>query len=992
MRVPLWIIDFNQEGRSAEFLERWWQAYNQNADQKPMPDDRWFYVTRAVSKSYAEILDDAGHLTLVRDGRDPLIPAFKKPVAPKELNVVFLGDITDESQTIPHFHFWAAKLRLALLKEESQWTTLSRVHFYGMLWRPNTAAVAPGVTAKTRGFLQELNMLMKQDVNHAPFRSVAFIESSARPEDKAAALEKMNLALLHLSAQNYLGDSNDRRFVDLSATGVFYESSVHAQQGEFLLSNALVDKIANSREPEFFNPTEAQAFVDGNHDVLETLSGETLVGNLTEDCPAPSAKSYAYDIEPGISPWSTRLRKVWEEYYCDFIPNYKKNLVNRVKRGLKTFARDYRTRLYANQKEAVTKVAEILQKQVFRIFNDGSASEYVSLAQAEEILKRYRQKLEIFAKDGESVRVTPFSIPSELKKAAGQARAENRNPQEAMAVLENRISHHSVAVFALLVRVVVLGFLLGFLAWSLLPVLIGVNAAMAVTALLGLLPLFVALVQFRYMRIRIEALKQQYVGIMLLQCEDELRDNIRECLKVTYEELLQYCDWLKKYKLDFLRKHLKVLSPSGFSFVESSVFQPLVKAGSSDLNEDNTVLIPPVTLEALDDIQLSGSFGYSPLLNFEASSPLHQIEIEGVSYDIKTVVKNNRHLSKLVRQLMEARTKVRRSIEREAAFQSRDVQGKTLLLLDVSGSMDGQPLSDLKKAVHALEDSYSVEWIAFNDAVVASSFDEGANIDALQSGGGTNFIPPLKLAVGKVHEELYDEIILISDGSPFETTEAILAVAAMLEQPLNTISIGHDGASVMRELSDKTGGIQIVVDEVKEIIRWEGKMNAVVLLGENGEFSFGELIAKCHIPGCARALHNFVSSRIRMEAAGLPSLISRFHGSGLPEWAQFTRHGSALTQTAEVLEEQYLLGVDQKTVDDKPFTDKVSGIIESPALVALEGPLMLATLISVRGVALKDFLWAGLDDRCADLNDRPQLESLLYGSPAITNIHNRPIR
>lgn len=991
MRTPLWIIDFNQDSRSQEFLDRWWKAYGQNADKAPLPDDLWYYVTQAEGKSFDEVMDDAGHLTLIRDGRDPLIPAFKNKPVPSTLNVVFLGDVTDEKLTIPYFHFWAAKLRLALLKEESQWTTVTRVHFYGMLWRPNTAAVAPGVSAKTRGFLHELNMLMKQDVNHAPFRSVAFVESPDRPADKAAALEKMNLAVLHLSAEDYLGDEEHHRFVDLSATGVFYEASVHAEQGEFLLSNALMDKIANSRESEFFNASAAKSFVDGSSDFLDTFASDTIAGELTDDCPSPGEKTYAYDIVPGISPWSSKLKKVWSEYYCDFIPNYKKNLVNRVKRSLQTFSRDYREKLYANQKEAVTKVAEGLQKQVFRIFVDGSASDYVSLAQAEEILSQYKRKIQDVAAEVGDVRITPFAIPSELKNAAKQARAENRTPQEAMAVLEDKISRHPVAVFALLARAIVLGFLLGFLSWSFLPVLAGQTVALIVTAVLGILPLCVSLLQFRAMRIRIEALKQQYVGIMLLRCEEELRSDIMQCLQVTYQELLQYCDWLKTNKLNFLKDHLSVLSPSEFSFIESIVLQPLVKAGNSNANEDNVVLIPPVALDAFDDIQLSGSFGREPLLDFDASSPMHQISIDGVSQDVKAVVKNNKYLSKLVKQLMDARTKVKRSIEREATFLSRDVQGKTLLLLDVSGSMSGQPIEDLKKAVHSLEESYMVEWIAFDDKIVASSFEDN-EIDQLHSGGGTNFIPPLTMAVEKVREAIYDDIILISDGSPFESTEDILEVAYQLQQPLNTISIGDGGASVMKELSDKTNGVQIVVNEVKEIIHWEGKMQAIVQLGENGEFSFGDLIAKCHIPGCARAIHNFASSRILSEAATLSSLITKFPGKGLYEWSQFTRHGAVLSQTADVLDEQYLLGVDKDAVENRSFASAVEKHIDNPVLVPLEGPLMLASLLSVRGVALRDLLWAGLDENCADLNDKAQLAALLFGKPTICNLYDRPIR
>ena len=991
MRTPLWIINFNEKGTPSAFFGRWWRAYAQNTDTAPGPEDKWFYVTDCFKKTYDDVLDDAAHRTLPRNGREPLIPVFGGLGKPNSLVVLFFGDITDEN-TIHCFHFWAASLRGALLSQETQWTTVPSVRFYAFLWRPNTAGVAPGVPKETRGFLQELNMLMKEDVNHAPFRSVCFIESSANNEDKQAALEQMNIAALHLSANDFLGDEQSRRFVDLSATGVYYEAAVHAQQGEFLLSNALMDKIAHSDDPEFFNAKAAQDFVDSDDAFLETFTAKTFVASLKEDCPVPDVKTYAYDLVPGISPWSSKLRKVWEEYYCDFIPNYKKNLVNRVKRGLSTFVRDYREKLYANQTDVITKESQRLQKQVFSIFTHGTATQYVSISQAEEILRLYRKKIEEEAGDALGVNFSVFAIPDELRGAAKQAEAEHRTPKEAIAVLEHKIAHHPVAVFALLIRAVVLGLLLGFLGWTFLPLFMETTPALALSVVLGALPLGVSLLKFRIMRIRIKALKNQYIGVMLRRSEEELRKDILECLKVTYEELLEYCDWLKANKLDFLRKHLSVLSPSEFSFVETPVLKPLVKAGNlTTREEESVVLIPPVSLKAFDDVRLSGSFRKEPLLNFENTNGMHKININGVDHDIKAIMKSNAHLSTLARDLMNARIKVKRSIEREATFLSRDVHGKTLLLLDVSGSMGGQPLEDLKKAVHSLEESYEVEWIAFDDKIVASSFEEGSSIDSLSSGGGTCFIPPLEMAAQKVREAIYDDIILISDGSPFENTESILAVAYQLQQPLNTISIGNDGASVMKELSEKTNGTQIVVSEVREIIHWEGKMQAVVQLGENGEFSFGELIAKCHIPGCAQAMRVFVASRLISEYATLGSLISRYPGKGLGEWALLTRQGATLTPTRQILDEQYLLGTDETTSNDPAFIMVAEKHLSAPVHVSLDGPLMLATLVYARGLALRDFTWAGLDENCSDLNNKAGLSEIIRGA-TITNLYDRPIR
>lgn len=993
MRTPLWVLDFTENGHSARFFETWWKAYRENSATPVHEDDKWFYISSCAGRKYEDILDEAGRLTMKRDGQDPLIPVFKYEGRENQdvLNVVCIGDITDEKNTLPFFHFWATRLRLALRRDESQWTTLRRVHFYGMLWRPNTAAVAPGVSATTRGFLQELNLLMQQDVNHLPFRSVCFVESPAAKTEKDAAFDKLYLATLQISASDFIGDSEKRRFLDLSASGVFFEASVQARQGEFLLSSSLMEKLARSQEAPFYDVGAAREYVDADQTTLECFQAQSVVNSLKDDCPTLQAKAYAFDVKPGISPWSTRLKKVWADYYCDFIPNYKKNLVNRVKRGLKTYARDYKEKLYANQKATVTALAGLLQKQVFRIFFDPDASRYIGLQQAGKILAVYQQRIHDLSTGDASIQ--PFAIPDELKGAARQAQVENRTPEDALAVLEHKLAHHPVIMLAMLARTLVLGGLLSFLAWTYLPFFLSAGAAVGCTVVAGILPLLAGMLGHRARRIRIESLKQQYIGVMLNRCQEALRNEIIKCLKTTYDELAEYCKWLQKNKLDFLAEHLSVLSPTDFSFEESPVLQPLIKAGKAKTGEGDTrVLIPPVTVEDIPDEQLTGSFGRQPLLDFGGGIPLHTVNIGGVDKDIQEVIKKNDILSGLVKDLMSARATVKQSIEREATFTSKDIKGKTLLLLDVSGSMDGEKLEDLKKAVHTLEDSYSVEWIAFDDAVVSSSFEDAANIDALRAGGGTNFIPPLKLATEKVCEDLYDDVILISDGAPFEKVEDILAVALQLGQPLNTISIGSDGAEVMKELSEKTAGIQIVVDDVKEIIRWEGKMQAIVRLGEVGEFTFGELLSKCHIPGCAKALSAFVRSRMRQEAVTLNSLIGAYPGKGLEEWAFVTKRGAALSQTANPLEEQYFLSMDEAASNDEDFRRVLDNKVSRPKKEDVEDPFILATLLYFRALKLSDFAWAGLDETCPDLNDRATLKELLPEGAKLCNLFDRPIR
>ena len=99
-----------------------------------------------------------------------------------------------------------------------------------------------------------------------------------------------------------------------------------------------------------------------------------------------------------------------------------------------------------------------------------------------------------------------------------------------------------------------------------------------------------------------------------------------------------------------------------------------------------------------------------------------------------------------------------------------------------------------------------------------------------------------------------------------------------------------------------------------------------------------------------------------------------------------------MTQTANVLDECYMLGVDKAAMEDKSFVEVADKYLGSPKLQDFDAPLMLATLISLRGVTLRDFVWAGLDERSADLNDKEQLVSCIFGNPVICNLYNKPIR
>ena len=53
----------------------------------------------------------------------------------------------------------------------------------------------------------------------------------------------------------------------------------------------------------------------------------------------------------------------------------------------------------------------------------------------------------------------------------------------------------------------------------------------------------------------------------------------------------------------------------------------------------------------------------------------------------------------------------------------------------------------------------------------------------------------------------------------------------------------------MKELADKTAGMQIIVEDVSQIDTQLGNdLNVLLSVGDNGTFMFSDLLRKCHIP------------------------------------------------------------------------------------------------------------------------------------------------
>lgn len=165
-----------------------------------------------------------------------------------------------------------------------------------------------------------------------------------------------------------------------------------------------------------------------------------------------------------------------------------------------------------------------------------------------------------------------------------------------------------------------------------------------------------------------------------------------------------------------------------------------------------------------------------------------------------------------------------------------DTQIETrLLLLDISGSMCGNPLKELKDAV----DNYLaiLEKAESHDIIGCIAFSDGAHLNSslssnyaqmkkvvksLVCGGGTNMLSAFQLASGTLQgQEGYpQEIILLSDGEPNDRGEVINYLTNLKKIPIHTVGVGGDyDCDLLENISTQTSGKFYSADDISHLTK-----------------------------------------------------------------------------------------------------------------------------------------------------------------------------
>ncbi len=1008
---PTWIFNFAKKDSVESFFAAFWKSVQQNSasDAKKL-----YYITDGFAKDFSienTVSVIARNIVTPIGDNAQLIEGWLNNNTvnhPKHsaLNLVFIGDITNE-ETQKNMHVLARMLRASLLDNSKQWTTAD-VRSYALLWRPKSAGVQT-VSNASKAFLNELHSLMMLDINNRPFHKVLFFESAEGNEEKEEMIKAMTNMSLYLSLHQQSNSEGNRDilfnqdtsilYLNAGCAGVFYEKEVQREQEAYLLSVMLLDKLKTGSDSEFCDAEKAREIFERNMALVESLSPECVESSIKTECPRPYGSREKYGVDSTIYPLSLKLKEVWTTYYNKYVVNLKRNLVNRTRRALFQFAEDYKEKLRAERIQFINSRLQKIEDFVFEMFKDPSEHRVISIPQSKLLLEKLVAKLEEYLKCTDSDKFTSFTLPVYLEGAYAQAKSEhNEDENSVLAVLDGKLRNHPVFILSLFVRAIVLG---AMMAYFVAPFFDNVLVKYIIGTVLFVAPILFGLWRFKEHVVRIDSLKDQYTACVLMRLQNDLNEELRENIQHVYRDLLEYCKWLEDHKLGYLENKLSAIKPIEFSFEESKYFKPLVNCSvHNGIYNSCTALNNTNSREMLSDPKkLSGSFGEYELLG---NLPIGQIQFsDGNSLTISEIINDNKehYKSKLLKELLESKTAVCNNEEIMVKFEDGYKVDSKLLILDVSGSMRGTKLQELKSVVAELErNSAQISWIAFNDKVVGegSSHEEFQSISA---GGYTNYVPALERAAELLKDNPVEKVIFISDGGPSESLKKVLDAAYKLNQPVHTISIGKDGRNVMRELAEKTNGIQIIVDDIKDIsTETVDKLNVVTQLSTNGEYTFGEAMQKCYIPGCIKMLYEFSKSKTCISRFSMEDLIKQYGNSnGLKEWLLFSRQTCSHTQDFNPLDAgaEYLLQL-QTANNDTEVVQKFGDHTGLEVKNIKEMPDILASILSLQNMhssdsmsGISNLLWSGITEEDNSFSENFDM-SLLEGHNRY-NIHGKTI-
>jgi len=169
----------------------------------------------------------------------------------------------------------------------------------------------------------------------------------------------------------------------------------------------------------------------------------------------------------------------------------------------------------------------------------------------------------------------------------------------------------------------------------------------------------------------------------------------------------------------------------------------------------------------------------------------------------------------------------------DATPKKKAVPAAIVVLVDRSGSMKGPRLDAVKAATDAVIDA-----IEADDAVAVIAFDSEAKlvelltkpgkdrtpmhaaVDKIDAGGGTNLLPPLKLAYEQLEglEGVRKHVILFTDGeAPYDGISDVMKQLRDHGDTVSCVGVGDADRNLLSLIADNGEGRLYMVEDLKSL-------------------------------------------------------------------------------------------------------------------------------------------------------------------------------
>lgn len=179
-----------------------------------------------------------------------------------------------------------------------------------------------------------------------------------------------------------------------------------------------------------------------------------------------------------------------------------------------------------------------------------------------------------------------------------------------------------------------------------------------------------------------------------------------------------------------------------------------------------------------------------------------------IKMDIENV---NQNIERIEKQSLKSLSK-QTTLKTTKRSQQKQLMTRSIILADISGSMRGNKITGLRKALHDIW-SHGIECIAFEAELWEVTQNDISNLQPL---GGTHMLEALREGWNKKTPH----IILITDGQPTdaEDDDILREVYRHREVVIDTIGLGDYGThdynpDLLRQIAETTGGRFIDVGE-----------------------------------------------------------------------------------------------------------------------------------------------------------------------------------